>query len=155
MFAPNGGIDGVWVNDEAINTSSTARSGNKLTSVARIFLMLGRVENQNPPADTYTVVKQNGAIARDYSDDEIREIRSKVNWLNADSRWLVINTQNGRVEVGQNQIFDPTQTQHYDEAVEMDTGLMEALGGWSEACKIAQIETAHGDAHGHHEEEAN
>jgi prepilin-type N-terminal cleavage/methylation domain-containing protein len=146
MFSPHGGIDGVWVNDSSINTSSTSRSGNKLTSVARIFLMLGRVENQNPTGDLYNLAgNRAGGVTDNMSDDELREIRSKVNWLNPDSRWLVINTQNGRVEVGQNAVYDLRDEDLYEVGQVSGDARIEAI-------KIAQIEAAHGDSHGHQED---
>ncbi len=105
--------------------------------------MLGRVENQNPPSDLYDLDN------RDVSDDELRTIRTRVNWFNPDSRWLVINTQNGRVEVGQNAVYDPRLMDYDAVRAEYSGDDMESLGEWPEACKIAQIEAAHGDGHGH------
>ena len=163
MFSPQGGIDGVWVNDQAINLGSTARSGNKLTSVARVFLMLGRVENQNPSSDLYDFDLRGGSI----SDDELRTIRTKVNWLNPDSRWLMINAQNGRLEVAQSAMFDPRNTSFLNEfktdvqnlsaqvTASMASGELQLHGGATgveaEARKTLLIEAAHSGDHGHHE----
>lgn len=164
MFSPQGGVDGVWVNDQAINLDSTARSGNKLTSVARIFLMLGRVENQNPSNDLFNFDDRGTSI----SDDELRTIRSRVNWLNPDSRWVMINAQNGRVGIEQNAIFSPTNVNFVNdfkdevgELTDLVSGSLTAAekqlhggaeGIRAEARKTLLIEAAHGDAHGHHNE---
>jgi type II secretory pathway pseudopilin PulG len=161
MFSPQGGIDGVWVNDRAVNLGSTARSGNKLTSVARVFLMLGRVENQNPSSDLYDFDVRGANM----SDDELRTIRSRVNWLNPDSRWLMINAQNGRLEVVQSAMFDPrnstflnafqneVQTLKSQVTSSLAPGELQLHGGTegvlAEARKTLLIEAAHGDAHGH------
>ena len=137
MFSPNGGIDGVWFNGDTV--TSVFRSGNKIADLSRIFLLLGRVENQNPQFSSFDM---DGQIV---SDEQLRDVRSKVNWLNPDSRWLMITANEGRFTVSPNAMFDPTNTNVYSEV--RDLGV---TGNFlHEATKIAQIEAAHGLGHTH------
>ncbi len=125
MFSPNGVVDSVWVN------------GQRFTDASRVFFLLGRVENGNPDFDT-TYNFTNTSL----SDEEFRDRQSKVNWLNLDSRWLMINGNDGRLTFHQNALVDPRTNE--DDGTRDDDPL---------AAREAQIEAAHGVAHGHHEEE--
>jgi type II secretory pathway pseudopilin PulG len=132
MFSPNGGIDGVWFNGGTIE--SDRQSGNKFADLSRVFLLLGRIENQNPDRTSFE-------IDRNATDEQVREARTKVNWLNADSRWMMISANDGRFNVEKNSVFNPR---------EEEFGAM--AGGQNrlpEATKIAQIEAAHGLGHQH------
>lgn len=149
MFSPNGGIDSVWVN------------GNRLTSVSRVFFLLGRVENGNPPQELYMDWGDNKRL----SDDEFRDRQDKVNWLNPDSRWLMINGNDGRLAVSQNAFVDPRGVDFQDDTRDYVTAGMQSLdqtqinnlGGDDYAramlTKAFQIEAAHELAHGGHSEE--
>jgi type II secretory pathway pseudopilin PulG len=132
MFSPNGGIDGVWFNGNTIE--SDRQSGNKFADLSRVFLLLGRIENQNPDKTSFE-------ISDTATDEEVREARTKVNWLNPDSRWMMISANDGRFNVERNAVFDPREPEH---------GAM--AGGQNrntEATKIVQIEAAHGLGHQH------
>jgi prepilin-type N-terminal cleavage/methylation domain-containing protein len=132
MFSPNGGIDGVWFNGGTIISNS--QSGNKFADLSRVFLLLGRIENQNPDP---TMIE----IDRNATDEKVREARTKVNWLNADSRWMMISANDGRFNVEKNSVFDPREEDHGA------TGF--GTTRTTEATKIAQIEAAHGLGHEH------
>jgi prepilin-type N-terminal cleavage/methylation domain-containing protein len=133
MFSPNGGIDGVWFNGGTIE--SDRQSGNKFADLSRVFLLLGRIENQNPDRTSFE-------ISDTATDEEVREARTKVNWLNADSRWMMISANDGRFSVEKNAVFDPREPEHGAR-----------VGGQSsrslEATKIVQIEAAHELGHQH------
>jgi prepilin-type N-terminal cleavage/methylation domain-containing protein len=132
MFSPNGGIDGVWFNSNTITSAS--KNGNKITDLSRVFLLLGRVENQNPDPASFE-------IDRTATDEKVLDARTKVNWLNPDSRWMMINADSGRFEVAKNAVFNPREEEH---------GAI--VGGQTrdtEDTKIAQIEAAHGLGHEH------
>jgi prepilin-type N-terminal cleavage/methylation domain-containing protein len=132
MFSPNGGIDGVWFNGGTIVSNS--QSGNKFADLSRIFLLLGRIENQNPDPTMFE-------IDRNATDEKVREARTKVNWLNPDSRWMMISANDGRFNVEKNSVFDPRE----EEFGAAGFGTTRT----SEATKIAQIEAAHGLGHEH------
>jgi type II secretory pathway pseudopilin PulG len=139
MFSPNGGIDGVWFNGGTIESNS--QSGNKFADISRVFLLLGRIENQNPAFDMINLEDKM------LTDQELRDVRSKVNWLNADSRWMMISANDGRFNVEKNSVFDPTDPDVYEEiSGQGGTLTAEQL---AEATKIAQIEAAHGLGHEH------
>jgi prepilin-type N-terminal cleavage/methylation domain-containing protein len=93
MFSPNGGIESVWIN------------GKKITELSKMFFLIGRQENGNPPRELYTEWGSRGQT--DITDDELKDRRSKVNWLNMDSKWLLVNANDGRISVSANASFDP------------------------------------------------
>lgn len=132
MFSPNGGIDAVWFNGNTIE--SNQRSGNKFADISRVFLLLGRIENQNPDKTSFE-------IASGATDEQVREARSKVNWLNPDSRWMMISANDGRFTVEKNSVFDPREEDHGA------TGF--GVNRLPEDTKIVQIEAAHGLGHEH------
>lgn len=123
MFSPSGAIDSVWVN------------GQRHTDASRVFLLLGRVENGNPAATDYT------GITSAMTDDEFRERQARVNWLNLDSRWVMVNAIDGRTTVVPNALVDPRRRNDLTQS----SDALEA--------RVAQIEAAHGLAHGHQGEE--
>jgi prepilin-type N-terminal cleavage/methylation domain-containing protein len=132
MFSPNGGIDGVWFNGGTIVSNS--QSGNKFADLSRIFLLLGRIENQNPDPTMFV-------IDRNATDEKVREARTKVNWLNPDSRWMMISANDGRFNVEKNSVFDLREEDHGA------TGF--GTTRTTEATKIVQIEAAHELGHQH------
>jgi prepilin-type N-terminal cleavage/methylation domain-containing protein len=132
MFSPNGGIDGVWFNGGTIVSNS--QSGNKFADLSRIFLLLGRIENQNPDPTMFE-------IDRNATDEKVREARTKVNWLNADSRWMMISANEGRFSVEKNSVFNPREEENGA------TGF--GTTRTTEDTKIVQIEAAHGLGHEH------
>jgi prepilin-type N-terminal cleavage/methylation domain-containing protein len=93
MFSPNGGIESVWIN------------GKKITELSKMFFLIGRQENGNPDPALYTVWGGQGRTG--ITDDELKDRRSKVNWLNMDSKWLLVNANDGRISVSSNASFDP------------------------------------------------
>jgi prepilin-type N-terminal cleavage/methylation domain-containing protein len=99
-FAPSGAVDRVVFD------------GN-LSPVRRpFFILLGRVENANPPwqidATTFDVDNTIYDFSGSVSDDDLAQRRRDVNMLNADSRWVVV-TPAGRIVGAENYIFDPRE----------------------------------------------
>jgi prepilin-type N-terminal cleavage/methylation domain-containing protein len=149
MFSPNGGIESVWIN------------GKKITELSKMFFLIGRQENGNPPAELYT--EWGGIRESRMSDETLKDRRSKVNWLNMDSRWLVVNALDGRISVSANASFDPRNKEiqentkvyvdaAYDELSKIP-GAVDARGGEpnvrAQFTRDYQIELAHGLSHGH------
>lgn len=94
MFSPNGSLERVYLN------------GTSQAGVERIFLLAGLAENGNG----------NGLDRNDYDfynnsatdAAEVAARRSRVNWLNPDSRWVSVNRA-GRVVTAENYVsYDPT-----------------------------------------------
>ena len=83
MFSPTGSVDNIFLN------------GEQLTSVSKLVLLIGRVENGgiDPTATPSPWVWQSGT--------EIEEVQERINWLNSDSRLLAIITRNGRSSVNE------------------------------------------------------
>ncbi len=127
MFSPNGGIDSIWIN------------GQRNLDASRVFFLLGRGENGNPPVALYTDWGRGGqGQTKNMSNEEFKDRQSKVNWLNLDSRWLMVNGNDGRVTATQNALVDP-RTNPDDDTRDVDA--IVALE--------AQIEAAHALAHQH------
>jgi type II secretory pathway pseudopilin PulG len=147
MFSPNGGIESVWIN------------GKKITELSKMFFLIGRQENGNPPRELYTEWGSRGQT--DITDDELKDRRSKVNWLNMDSKWLLVNANDGRISVSANASFDPlngeiqADTTAYVNAAYNELkkipGAIIARGGElnvrAQLTRDYQIELAHGLAH--------
>ena len=87
MFSPTGGVDSVYFN------------GNQLTSVSRVVLLLGRIENGELTGTEWTMNTGD-------SDDQLKEKQKEINWLNLDSRLLSIITSNGRAVVSEPAFVD-------------------------------------------------
>ncbi|NOY41996.1 MAG: type II secretion system protein [Planctomycetes bacterium] len=97
MFSPTGSVSSVYLN------------GTLLTSVSRLVLLMGRVENggliggpTGPPAYN----NAEWTIASGASNDVLSELQEKINWLNLDTRWLSIAASSGRVVVTENAFVD-------------------------------------------------
>ena len=83
MFSPAGGVSDVFFN------------GSTITNVAKLMLLLGRVENGGlQTTSEYTLTG--------LTNDQLEERQEKINWLNLDSRWLAIAARSGRVVVSEN-----------------------------------------------------
>jgi len=134
LFSPNGGIDSVWVNSQ------------RYTDASRVFFLVGRVENGNPPTELYTDWgRSGGGTTSNLSDEEFKDRQAKVNWLNLDSRWLMINGNDGRLTFNQNALVDPR-------IVDPDTLVDDEMRSSTPLeAREAQIEAAHGLAHGHND----
>ena len=83
MFSPTGAVSDVFFN------------GSTITNVAKLMLLLGRVENGGlQTTSEYTLTG--------LTNDQLEERQEKINWLNLDSRWLAIAARSGRVVVSEN-----------------------------------------------------
>ena len=93
MFNPNGTLEGLYHN------------GERTESAAQIFLLMGVIENANNGSqDPNDYDFKNYPVT---DADNLAQRRSRINWLNADSRWVTVNRA-GRIVTSANNIFDPT-----------------------------------------------
>lgn len=98
MFSPNGSISTLH--------RTTPTRVEKMDGVAQLYLLLGLVENGNGNgrgSDDYNFADNPPADAA-----ELAQRRARLNWLNADSRWVTINRA-GRIITADNNIsYDPS-----------------------------------------------
>lgn len=81
-----------------------------ITDASKVFLLLGRVENggvnlTEPGAFMVSPQGQTGSLK-----ERIAELQNRINWLNLDSRWIAIDTGNGRTVVSGNAFVDPSSS---------------------------------------------
>jgi hypothetical protein len=96
MFGANGSLESLHFD------------GRPIPNVAQVFMLMGAFENGNDgsqDASDYDF-KNNPPPDR----DNVAQRRSRINWLNADSRWVTVNRA-GRVVTSVNNIFDPSLPQ--------------------------------------------
>ncbi|MCA9238457.1 MAG: hypothetical protein KDA44_23460 [Planctomycetales bacterium] len=100
MFSPTGEVDSVAVN------------GERQAGYTKLFLLLGRVENavtglREAAQGDYTIVPDAANLTNVPGDNDLEEkLQEENNWLNLDSRWLVIAASTGRAVVGENRTID-------------------------------------------------
>jgi prepilin-type N-terminal cleavage/methylation domain-containing protein len=101
VFSPTGSIDALYLD------------GSRRPVEEPLYILLGRSENANPPtgnAPPNDIDYSRYAFNTSDADDELADRRTKVNLLNADSRWVVI-TPAGRILGAENYLFDPRAPQ--------------------------------------------
>lgn len=101
MFSPTGAIDVVY------------RNNRLFTGVNQLFLLLARVENGNDGVSQDPL--DYDFVANPSTDEaDLAQRRSRINWLNAESRWVTV-AQSGRVVTAENNIFNPQQSPYIDD----------------------------------------
>jgi hypothetical protein len=117
MFAPTGGLAGVWVNGEKLQDDFWVRPD-------RLYLLVGRSENSirtleeigidftgngSPGNDGLADFTQLDPIPADPADDDpgaedVAARRAQLNWLNADSLWVTVTARTGRIVTSPNDV---------------------------------------------------
>jgi prepilin-type N-terminal cleavage/methylation domain-containing protein len=99
MFSPNGSIESVY------------RDGVRQEGVEQIYLLVGLFGNgNNGSQDPNDYDFASGTV----DNDELAQRRTRLNWLNADSRWVTVNRA-GRVITTENNVsFDPRLSPYID-----------------------------------------
>ena len=101
MFSPNGALDAVYIN------------GARREGIEQVFLLMGLFENGNGTYDSADFdFKSNPATPGDNAAMAGR--RSRINWLNADSRWVTANRAGRIITSENNTSFDPSTTDFMD-----------------------------------------
>jgi type II secretory pathway pseudopilin PulG len=103
MFTPEGRVARVtfsW----SMSPSATSLPNDKFDQavVDPVFLLVGRRENAPPVASANDPTLDSAWSNPTLSDQQRAEMRAPINWLNGDSRWLVIGSQSGRVVTVEN-----------------------------------------------------
>jgi prepilin-type N-terminal cleavage/methylation domain-containing protein len=98
MFTPEGRVSRVTFNWSTVPSTGAPQTDKFDQAVVdHLFLLVGRREN-SPPVASATDPTLNAAFNSPTTTDEQRaELREPINWLNGDSRWLVLGAQTGRV----------------------------------------------------------
>ncbi|QEG34490.1 hypothetical protein Pr1d_17700 [Bythopirellula goksoeyrii] len=136
MFSPNGGIESVWY------------KGTEIKAVDRVFFLVGRGENTalGKPLN-YDETNCPWYVGMQYSDDQLQEKREQINWLNPESRWLMIEPAGNRLKVVENAVFDPRTDEFQGEMRQLASEMKEKRIV-ADVARIVQIEHAHELAHG-------
>lgn len=135
LFSPSGDIESVW------------QGFYQITDADRVFFLVGRGENGSFQSDNENYTNQTDwYVDANMSDDELSDLRTKINWLHPESRWLLIERTATRLQVAENAVYDPRIGDAWDEmnsAVDARTKKRSAA-----AVKGVQVEHAHELAHG-------
>ncbi|WP_428304988.1 hypothetical protein [Lacipirellula sp.] len=92
MFSPNGSIETVY------------RDGVRREGVEQVFVLLGLFENGNNGSQDWN---DYDFASTTVTDDELALRRTRLNWLNADSRWVTINRAGRIITAANNISFNP------------------------------------------------
>jgi prepilin-type N-terminal cleavage/methylation domain-containing protein len=109
MFSPEGRIESVRLNRGG-DGSTAAKDFRTARLTSNLSLLVGARENM--PVDT--TLDSTGMT----DENEIEELKNKVNWLNLESRWVNIGGQSGSVTTTENAFVDPLAAAA--EAVDLD-----------------------------------
>ncbi len=71
-----------------------------------IYLLVGRRDRVAPPAVASDPTLQSSTVNAATTDELRAKLRGPINWLNGDSRWIVIGAQTGRVATIENAAVD-------------------------------------------------
>lgn len=100
MFSPNGSLDVVYFD------------GTRQDGVEQVYFLMGLVENGNGNGQDKADYDFAANAPADAADVSAR--RGRVNWLNADSRWVSVNRA-GRIITTENNIsFEPWKSPYID-----------------------------------------
>lgn len=93
MFSPNGSLDSLYID------------GVRKDGVDQLYFLMGLFENGNSEAQDRA--DYDFTDGTNITDDDLVQRRTRINWLNADSRWVSVNRA-GRIITTENNIsFDP------------------------------------------------
>ena len=107
MFAPEGRIARVTFNWSTLPSAGAPQTEKfDQAVVENVFLLVGRRENSPPVAATNDPTLNPNTFSNPTTDEQRAELREPVNWLNGDSRWLVLGAQTGRIVTIENGFVD-------------------------------------------------
>ena len=111
MFSPEGTLSRVWSSETPVGGDFQAN-----TTTETVYLLVGTnlsAPDVSAPGETdFGDTSQAGAGTQ----ADIEQRKSEINWLNTDSRWIVISSRTGSVRTAPNGFVDPVD-------VVNDTGL--------------------------------
>jgi prepilin-type N-terminal cleavage/methylation domain-containing protein len=100
MFSPNGSLDMLYLD------------GVRKDGVEQVYFLMGLFENGN--SDAQDPADYDFTAGTSIADDELAQRRTRINWLNPDSRWVSVNRA-GRIITAENNVsFDPRVVAYSD-----------------------------------------
>ncbi len=96
MFAPEGPVSTVRFRQQG----AIANSGQEYRVSGQITLLIGRVDTPIDLSNLNLVSLR--SLSADQLQTNTKKIRQDHNWLNGDSRWVVVNSATGSVNTSQN-----------------------------------------------------
>ncbi len=114
MFAPEGPVSRIHISQQLGNRNNPSSSTIEQIPSGQIALLIGR--GDTPPAVTVGPLGDQVDL-KDWStnsQDQLKKVRADHNWLNGDSRWVVVGSSTGAVGTVENALLDPTKWQTYD-----------------------------------------
>ena len=100
MFSPNGSLDTLYVD------------GVRKDGVEQVYFLMGLIENGN--TDVQDPADYDFTNGTNIFDDELAQRRTRINWLNPDSRWVCVNRA-GRIITTENYVsFNPRLSPYAD-----------------------------------------
>ena len=93
MFSPNGSLDTLYVD------------GVRKDGVEQIYFLMGLFENGNSEAQD--AADYDFTAGTSITDDELAQRRTRINWLNPDSRWVSVNRAGRIITTDNNISFNP------------------------------------------------
>lgn len=126
MFSPEGSIERVQYERAEIDSGTIAPVSVLRTPTANVALLVGRRENI--PVTTLNPVGG--------TETELEAEKAKINWLNTESRWVVLGAQTGNVVTAENAFVNlPIQADDYDGDNDVDGSLLETRMGQIQAAQ--------------------
>jgi hypothetical protein len=97
MFAPEGRVS-------RVSFSQLPRESKSFDDpvVENVFLLVGKRENVPAPAANVDPTLNQADLAKATTDEQRAALREPVNWLNGNSRWIVVGSQSGRIATIEN-----------------------------------------------------
>jgi type II secretory pathway pseudopilin PulG len=110
MFAPEGRVARLSYSQMPITNGESPQFDDAI--VDNVFLLVGKRENiPAPPVGTDPTLRTGtGGVpdpATQGADQVVQEMKEPINWLNGNSRWIVIGSQSGRIATVENATVDP------------------------------------------------
>ena len=118
MFTPEGTLT-------TAHYPRAVQSNQENPVTSSLSLLVGRVELMPAEIQTSTGRSASDPIwlpddLNGLSEDEQREVRDKYNWLNLESRWVVIGSQSGSVTTVPNSFINPSLDEDGDSRFDAD-----------------------------------
>ena len=132
LFSPEGTLNSAYAAIPQANNVSNEHEHQKTFVTSSLALLVGRRELiPAQPTDQAIARVSSPEEAADepidlamdlggLTDEEEQELRNRFNWLNLESRWVVIGAQSGTISTVPNAFINPTADEDGDGAIDAD-----------------------------------
>lgn len=110
MFTPEGRVEKVNFDPNVYSASfvpQTSRPAFAESVVDNVYLLIGKRENIPGPGVATDATLSTSQWSPLTTDEQRLEKKNAINWLNGESRWVVVGSQSGRVVSVENAAVDP------------------------------------------------